>query len=279
LNGQPHKTGKIIIVVLAILAVSGIAFQHFRGSHVKIQYRTAEVERGTLRIAVTATGIVNPVNTVDVGTQTSGTISNIYVDFNTKVRKGQVIARLDTHFLEAGIQDASANVQKGQIDVAQTKLMAFALSAFLGDTAVERSDLSGCKRALLAREPEQKQQEIDIDARLLLQRNASLRHRRVAIELQREPPERRSGGGRNLGRERRFTKMGPQQWRVAEEVRAAERSQSGSALRRYKLPNIAQSGHWRIAKHHRTGKRGWHRDHMGRDCDGEHEWRPGRRSE
>ena len=61
-------------------------------------------------MAVTATGTVNPVTTVLVGTQVSGTIKNIYVDFNSPVKKGQLIARIDPALFEAQVNQARANV-------------------------------------------------------------------------------------------------------------------------------------------------------------------------
>jgi HlyD family secretion protein len=65
-------------------------------------------------VEVTATGIVNPHTLVQVGTQVSGTIDKIYVDFNSRVKKGQLVARLDTTFLHAAVEDAEASLRKCQ---------------------------------------------------------------------------------------------------------------------------------------------------------------------
>ncbi len=77
-------------------------------------YRTEPVSRGDIRQTVTATGTVNAVTTVLVGTQVSGTIKNLYVDFNSRVKKGQLIALIDPEMLEAQAAQARANVGKAE---------------------------------------------------------------------------------------------------------------------------------------------------------------------
>lgn len=85
------------------------------------QWRTAPVEKGDLNVEVTASGTVNPHSLVQVGTQVSGTISRILADFNSRVKKGQLIALLDTTFLNAAVQDASAALRKAQAQEMLTK--------------------------------------------------------------------------------------------------------------------------------------------------------------
>lgn len=75
-------------------------------------YRTEPVARGDIQQTVTATGTVNAVTTVLVGTQVSGTIRNLYVDFNSRVTKGQLIAQIDPEMFEAQAAQARANVEK-----------------------------------------------------------------------------------------------------------------------------------------------------------------------
>jgi HlyD family secretion protein len=99
----------ILIVILIIIAVAGYFFL-LRGKGQEPQFRTDKVTRGDIEMAVTATGTVNPVTTVLVGTQVSGTIKNIYVDFNSPVKKGQLIARIDPALFEAQVNQARANL-------------------------------------------------------------------------------------------------------------------------------------------------------------------------
>ena len=82
------------IWVLAILVVAGV-FAAFRlGKKTDPDYFTAKVEKGDIRQVIEATGTINPVTSVQVGSQVSGMISKLYVDFNSKVTKGQVIAEI-----------------------------------------------------------------------------------------------------------------------------------------------------------------------------------------
>lgn len=78
------------------------------------QFRTEQVSRGGVTAAVTATGTVNAVTAVQVGTQVSGTIREIYVDFNSLVKKGQLIAQLDPEMFQAQVEQARANVLKAE---------------------------------------------------------------------------------------------------------------------------------------------------------------------
>ena len=98
---------KILAVIVVIFAVAFILFRN-RGNAVK--YRTEKVTRGDIEAVITATGTVNAVTMVLVGTQVSGTIKNIYVDFNSPVKKGQVIARIDPATFEAQVGQARANL-------------------------------------------------------------------------------------------------------------------------------------------------------------------------
>jgi len=78
----------------------------------ELKWRTAPVERGPIQISVTSTGTLQAVVTIQVGTQVSGTIAALYADFNSKVKKGQVIARLDSTLLKAALQDARSSMSR-----------------------------------------------------------------------------------------------------------------------------------------------------------------------
>jgi HlyD family secretion protein len=85
------------------------------------QYMTARVERGNLRNTVTATGALQAVTTVQVGSQASGTISALYADFNSVVKKGQVVAQLDPSTAKAQVDQASANLQNARASLANAR--------------------------------------------------------------------------------------------------------------------------------------------------------------
>ena len=85
------------------------------------QYMTARVERGNLRNTVTATGALQAVTTVQVGSQASGTISALYADFNSVVKKGQVVAQLDPSIAKAQVDQARANLEQARASLAQAR--------------------------------------------------------------------------------------------------------------------------------------------------------------
>ena len=101
--------------VVIILAIAAYFF--LRGNNKEPQFRTEKVVKGDIVMAVTATGTVNPVTTVLVGTQVSGTIKEIYVDYNSPVKKGQLIARIDPAPFEAQVDQAKANLLSAQANL------------------------------------------------------------------------------------------------------------------------------------------------------------------
>jgi HlyD family secretion protein len=113
------------IAIAAAILVVLILFLTLGGRGNGPEYRTEPVTRGPVTATVTATGSVNAVTTVLVGTQVSGTIKNLYVDFNSPVKKGQVIALIDPSTFEAQTQQARANlsVARASLEKAETALV------------------------------------------------------------------------------------------------------------------------------------------------------------
>jgi len=112
---------KIVIIsgILIVIAIAG--FILFRGNGNEPKFRTDKIIRGDIEMAVTATGTVNPVTTVLVGTQVSGTIKKLYVDFNSPVKKGQLIARIDPALFEAQVNQAKANFLSAKANLEKAK--------------------------------------------------------------------------------------------------------------------------------------------------------------
>lgn len=103
---------KKIVTIIIILAVIVGAFFFFRSGDKKTTtYETVELKKGSINNTVTATGTIEPITKVDVGTQVSGTISRIYVDYNSVVKKGQLLAELDKKLLEAELNSEMANLR------------------------------------------------------------------------------------------------------------------------------------------------------------------------
>lgn len=114
------KKKKIITVVAAILIIGGCAIW-FLGENKakrKLIYQTAQVSKGSISESITATGTIEPVTEVEVGTQVSGIIDKIYVDYNSNVTKGQLIAEMDRVTLqsELDLQRATYNGTKAEYD-------------------------------------------------------------------------------------------------------------------------------------------------------------------
>ena len=100
-------------IVTPILVL--IAFSVFKKNHV--EYLTSQIERRTITQVVEASGTINPVNIVSVGSTVSGLISAIYVDFNSKVTKGQLLAEIDPRTFQATVDQNSANVESAKADM------------------------------------------------------------------------------------------------------------------------------------------------------------------
>lgn len=109
----------VAVAAMALVVIAGFAFRSQQSS--AATYLTAKVERGNLRNTVTATGTLQAVTTVQVGSQASGTISALYADFNSKVKKGQVIAQLDPSTLRAQVDQAKANLQQARASLVQAR--------------------------------------------------------------------------------------------------------------------------------------------------------------
>jgi len=103
-----------LIVLLALGGLGFAGFQWWKQKGNATVYRQAAIEKGDIRKEVTASGTLNPRLVVQVGTQVSGSIAKVFVDFNDKVRKGQLLAMLDTTFLRAAVEDAKA--QQGRAE-------------------------------------------------------------------------------------------------------------------------------------------------------------------
>src|SRR5580765_4642268 len=123
LAGRKLLTKKKHLIIgaagLAVLAVA--AFYFWGGNASAAQYLTAKADRGNLRNTVSATGTLQAVTTVQVGSQASGTISALYADYNSVVKKGQVVAQLDPAVSKAQVEQARANLQQAQASLAQAK--------------------------------------------------------------------------------------------------------------------------------------------------------------
>ena len=100
------KAGMIALTVLTLTASCD--------KKATVDFQTAKVEKGNIQTTITATGTIEPVTSVTVGTQVSGIVSKLYVDYNSEVKKGQVIAELDKTNLTSELNTARANLSSAQ---------------------------------------------------------------------------------------------------------------------------------------------------------------------
>lgn len=104
-------------MLIIVAAGIGIWFWKFKEEEKRVVLETEQPHYGFIATSVTATGTIQPVDTVSVGTQVSGTISNVYVDFNDKVKKGQLIAEIDKTILQAQRDQISANLRQARANL------------------------------------------------------------------------------------------------------------------------------------------------------------------
>ena len=117
------KRGLWAIVILAILgAGSYYGYKRYKGQKPTIQLLTATVSHGSVVQGIDATGRLQAVMTVQVGSQVSGTIKSLYADFNSQVKKGQVVAELEPSLFQTQVEQAEATVTRSQADVERARV-------------------------------------------------------------------------------------------------------------------------------------------------------------
>ncbi|HET7876792.1 MAG TPA: efflux RND transporter periplasmic adaptor subunit, partial [Methylomirabilota bacterium] len=143
----PPRGGRLTVVkrriflslgILAVASVIGGVYFYTQSFGSRAQFRTTPVTRGPLTAAVSATGTLNAVITVQVGSQISGQIKELYADFNSQVKRNQVIARIDPETFEAKVNQAKAEVDAARAGVLNQRAMVERV----------RADLENAKAAL-----------------------------------------------------------------------------------------------------------------------------------
>lgn len=117
-RGETTRVRRITIPFLLLIAVLGCK----GGGKNDPQYRTEKVDRGTVTMTVTATGTLSAVTTVQVGSQVSGVIARLYADFNSQVKKGQMLAELDPTPFQAQVEQRRADVTQADVQAQDAKI-------------------------------------------------------------------------------------------------------------------------------------------------------------
>lgn len=162
---------KVIIAISLFAAVaSGIWYFLIKTNHLTIKYKTAKVEVGSIESKISATGTLNAVVTVEVGSQVSGTIKELYADFNSEVKKGQVISMLDQKTFtaqrdqaRANLINAKANVEKSNADLVDKKQKFDRSSKLFKEGLASQSDRDSAEAAYLSAKAQVKSAEAQVE--------------------------------------------------------------------------------------------------------------------
>ncbi|HEV8538162.1 MAG TPA: efflux RND transporter periplasmic adaptor subunit [Bacteroidota bacterium] len=128
-----------------------------------IKYRTEKITRGNLVVNVRATGTINPVQTVQVGSQVSGILLKIFVDFNSEVKKDQIIAIIDSTFLYASVKEARANLERNQAQVNEAQRSLRRATELFKKDLVSQADLDAAQTGYESATAQKKQSEAALD--------------------------------------------------------------------------------------------------------------------
>ncbi|TLY37608.1 MAG: efflux RND transporter periplasmic adaptor subunit [Nitrospirae bacterium] len=140
--------------LLAVILGAGGVWYWYGNQKPPLKYKTAKVERGTVAQVVTATGTINPVQTVQVGSQVSGIIRHLYADFNSEVKAGQLVAVIDpapfqikVMEMEANVANSKGSLAKARADLSQRKLDLDRAKALYEQNLIAKADWDNARTA------------------------------------------------------------------------------------------------------------------------------------
>lgn len=145
------------IIVVCVLVVTGLLFAWGLNRTAPVQHFTAKVERGAIHDVVEATGTINAVITVQVGSQVSGTISKLNVDFNSRVHKGDVVAVIDPALFKGALLQATADLENSKANLIAAKANLEKVKAGLVQTKADYE-----RAVALTKSGVQSQQQLDL---------------------------------------------------------------------------------------------------------------------
>jgi HlyD family secretion protein len=155
----------VVMVAGAAVVAVGLGTWAVVGGQAGIQYRTATVEHGDINVAVSATGNPNAVVTVQVGTQVSGVILALFADFNTKVTKGELIARIDPAPFQAKVDQAQANLDASRAAVANSQAV---IQQAMAGIQAANSSLAAAQANVVKGEAVAEDAKVKVDRRVIM---------------------------------------------------------------------------------------------------------------
>jgi HlyD family secretion protein len=145
-NNKKMRRWIVAGIGVAVAALAAVLVSSNRKKN-QSPYRTETVDRGSITMQVTATGTLSAVTTVQVGSQVSGIIAKLYADFNSRVKKGQLLAELDPTPFQAQVEQQRANLTKAQVDAANALISFTRQKRLLADGLAAQSDYDAAKAA------------------------------------------------------------------------------------------------------------------------------------
>ncbi|TDK21777.1 efflux RND transporter periplasmic adaptor subunit [Luteimonas aestuarii] len=174
----------VALVVVAALAAAGWYWTQRGAADQAGAFRTTEVERGNIRVAISATGTLSAISTIVVGSQISGQVTDVLVDFNSEVKQGDVLARIDPSTYEAQIEQGNAQVAAARASQAQAQAtlrnaeLDYRRKADLGTRQlVAQADIDQARAAF-----EQAQAQVNSTQAQIRQQSASLQTTQVNLD-------------------------------------------------------------------------------------------------
>jgi HlyD family secretion protein len=144
---EPMKVRTILYVAVAVAVVAGgyVVYQRRQAKNTDPKYRTEVVERGVVAATVTATGTISAVTTVQVGSQVSGIIQGLYADYNSPVKKGQLLATLDPTPFQTQVEQRQADVLQAQVQMRNAEVQFHRSERLLAEQLTPAADFDSAK--------------------------------------------------------------------------------------------------------------------------------------
>ena len=158
------RLGLALLALIVLAAASYAAWQYFGGGSDAPKYKLAKLESGPLTALVSSTGTLNPVVSVSVGSQVSGQIKELYADFNSPVKAGQLIARIDPETFQLRVRQAEADLESTRASVAVQKAEVARVTATLMDAQrdLERKTMLVERKFISAADRDKSQATFDV---------------------------------------------------------------------------------------------------------------------
>lgn len=135
----------LIIPVFLIAVISAFLLLNCKGQNKQVTFDTVKVGKGSIAQTISATGTIEPIDEVEVGTQVSGVIEKIYVDYNSTVKKGQLLAELDKTTLKASLDVSTISLKSAQIELAYLKQKYDRISKLFEKSMVSQEEIDQAK--------------------------------------------------------------------------------------------------------------------------------------